>query len=1229
MTGQNQSISSRKIAGFMVTGHNLKDSVSLPILYSRPVIPHNRSHFPTREFCDKFKHLKKVSSKINLFPDIDVGLLIGFNCSKATCPLEVIVGRSSDPYAVRTPLGWSVVGSQGTSGPQAITHRIICSEHTSIASTTTAKEIDGREVLKVLEKDFTDIEETPGLSQEDKRFMEITGQKKQLDDGRYEIPMPIKQESLVELECNISLAEQRLNYLKKKMNNDQEYREHYTAFMKENEDLGFCEAVPPDEVNKFGWYIPHHGVYHRVKKKIRVVFDCSAKFGGKSLNDCLLTGPDLINSLVGVLLRFRKERVAFQADIKKMFPQFSIPKEQRDLVRYLWWKNGDTTTTPTVMRMTRHVFGAVSSMGCANVGIRAIAEDYQEKYGRDCGEVVRNSFYVDDCLHSVATPETAIDLISRLCLMFSEGRVELAKFVSSSSEVLSSIDQTLVAEKAKVNFADTLIERALGVVWNVSSDVFTYDVSIDLSGSVTRRKILSIVSSVFDPLGLVSPYILIGKRILQDLCVSGIGWDDGVAPELESRFKKWMQKLSSLQMINIARCYKSPQMKDFQVEIHTFCDGSSVGYGACSYLRLVPTHDSAEVKLVFAKSRVAPVKPMTIPRLELCAAVLAVRISLMIDKELQYSDVRHFYYTDSKVVLGYINNSTKRFHVFVANRVGFIQSHTRSSQWNHIDGKNNPADVASRGAFPEHLVIATDWFEGPSFLQDPGCTKEENHEEFTLNENDEEVKQANVLATTKASTFYKDRLAKFSSFEKLVGVIACIFKWLRSVRGSKSSGVSAEDRYKAKISIVRIIQRENFENVYHSVSSNSFSSKDPLKKFNLFIDSDGLIRVGGRLARSKENPELKYPILLPKESFFSRIVVRYCHGLVHHQGRGITLNCLRQSGFFIVGGSKLVKSVIHSCVQCKRLRGSVGVQKMANLPDDRVSRANPFDFCGMDFFGPFFVKCRRSTVKYYGCIFTCLYSRGVHVEVCHSLSSDSFIMALRRFISIRGPVKRLRCDRGTNFVGASNELKQEMACMDNGKVRDFLLANDADIEFVFNPPHASHFGGIFERQIGSIRRVFEGILVEFGSQLNPESLITFLQESVAIVNGRPLSCININDEQMEPLTPNHLLTGKSRVIVSPPGSFVKDDMYLIKHWRRVQYLANLFWTRWRSEYLDLQHRRTKWCTASPNIAVNDVVILVDEVLPRNQWKLARVMAVNVSTDGLVLSKSTSEDSNGV
>ena len=271
------------------------------------------------------------------------------------------------------------------------------------------------------------------------------------------------------------------------------------------------------------------------------------------------------------------------------------------------------------------------------------------------------------------------------------------------------------------------------------------------------------------------------------------------------------------------------------------------------------------------------------------------------------------------------------------------------------------------------------------------------------------------------------------------------------------------------------------------------------------------------------------------------------------------------------------------------------------------------------FFGPFLVKSRRSTVKYYGCLFTCLYSRAVHVETCCSLSSDSFLLALRRFISLRGPIVHIRCDKGTNFVGASNELKDEMKKLNCDQIRQFLLDNNGDIDFKFNPPSASHFGGVFERQIGSIRRVFDGILAEFGSVLNPESLATFLYEASAIVNSRPLSCVNIHDETLEPLTPNHLLTGKSRVVVSPPGSFTKDDTYLIKHWRRVQYLANLFWTRWKHEYLISLQKRSKWTNSTPNIKVGDVVLLVDNTAPRNHWKLARVVDANPSPDNLVRS----------
>ena len=907
--------------------------------------------------------------------------------------------------------------------------------------------------------------------------------------------------------------------------------------------------------------------------------------------------------------------MAFQSDVVKMFPQFSVPPSQRDLIRYLWWKDGVTSTEPVHMRMTRHVFGALSSMGCANVGMRAIAKDYQDQYGIDCGDLIRNSFYVDDCLHSVPTADNAIDLITRTCSMLREGQVVLGKFVSSSRQVIDSIDQSLVAEKAKVEFGDKVIERALGVVWNVTDDSFTFDVSAKSDRQFTRRNVLSIVASVFDPLGLVSPFILLGKQILQELCVLGCSWDDPLPLDIETRFCQWISLMPSLKDIVIPRCIRNANTSISSVELHTFCDGSFVGYGVCSYLRLVHNDGQAHVSLVFAKSRVAPVKPVTIPRLELCAAVLAVKVSLMLDRELQYQEIKHFYYSDSKVVLGYINNSTKRFHVFVANRVGFIQSKTTADQWTHIDGRDNPADVASRGAKPSQLLDST-WFTGPQFLQTRGDISFPKTS-YDLQEGDKEVKelkQISVLATQTKSTFYKERLSKYSSFTKLIRVVATALKWLRIVRSKDRSPISATDLYQAKLAVVRVVQNETLP------PSPSTSKDKQLKRLSIFVDEHGIKRVGGRLNRWAEEYDVKHPILVPAGTQFAEVLVRHCHAMIFHQGRGLTLNSVRQSGFFIIGGASLCRRIIFNCVRCKKLRGPASVQQMASLPEDRMSRSNPFDYCGVDFFGPFIVTSRRSSIKYYGCLFTCLYSRAVHVETCTSLSTDSFILALRRFLAIRGPIVRIRCDRGTNFVGASNELREEMKKMNDEATKKFIHDNNAEIEFVFNPPSASHFGGVFERQkIGSIRRVFEGILQEFGHSLNAESLTTFLYEASSIINSRPLSCVNLADESLEPLTPNHLLTSKSRVLVSPPGNFIKKDLYLNKHWRRVQYLANLFWTRWRNEYLALLQPRSKWTEPTRNIAVGDVVLIVDDCVPRNQWKLAKVIEVNQSEDDLVRS----------
>ena len=273
MTGLNQNVKSRKCGGFEIRGHNLSEKVQLPILYSRSEIPNNRDHFPTQSFCRQYPHLDKISSKLQSFSNIEVGLLIGFNCSKALCPLEVVLGpTSSSPYAIRTPIGWSVVGSKvQTESSEIVTNRVTCTENTSIEMTATTKEVNPREILKVLHQDFKDVEEKPGMSKEDRKFVEITDARHQLESGRYEVPMPFKDENLLELECNIDLAEKRLQFLKRKMDNNADYRKHYQDFMKENEDLDFCEEVPQEEIKKRpAWYIPHHGIYHKIKKKIRV-----------------------------------------------------------------------------------------------------------------------------------------------------------------------------------------------------------------------------------------------------------------------------------------------------------------------------------------------------------------------------------------------------------------------------------------------------------------------------------------------------------------------------------------------------------------------------------------------------------------------------------------------------------------------------------------------------------------------------------------------------------------------------------------------------------------------------------------------------------------------------------------------------------------------------------------------------------------------------------------------
>ena len=292
---------------------------------------------------------------------------------------------------------------------------------------------------------------------------------------------------------------------------------------------------------------------------------------------------------------------------------------------------------------------------------------------------------------------------------------------------------------------------------------------------------------------------------------------------------------------------------------------------------------------------------------------------------------------------------------------------------------------------------------------------------------------------------------------------------------------------------------------------------------------------------------------------------------------------------------------------------------MADLPKDRLEPTPPFTYCAVDYFGPWYIKKGRSEHKRYGVLFTCMASRAIHLEVAHTLDADSFINAYRRFVGRRGPVRQLRSDQGTNFVGAKNELKKALQEMDSDKMRRELLKRNCDwINFKMNVPNASHMDGVWERQIRTVRNIMSSLLDHHGTQLDDESLQTFMVEAEAIANSRPLTVDNINSPHCpEPLSPNHLLTMKSKLVLPPPGNFQKTDQYSRKRWRRVQYLANEFWNRWKREYIQSLQVRQKWVKNRRNVRVGDIVLLRDPNLPRNLWKLARVLEAIPGKDGQV------------
>ena len=346
----------------------------------------------------------------------------------------------------------------------------------------------------------------------------------------------------------------------------------------------------------------------------------------------------------------------------------------------------------------------------------------------------------------------------------------------------------------------------------------------------------------------------------------------------------------------------------------------------------------------------------------------------------------------------------------------------------------------------------------------------------------------------------------------------------------------------------------------------------PIRRLDPFIDENGILRIGGRIRHADLPFYEKHPLILPKKGHITELVIRHHHAKNHHQGSCIKHARIRSSGIWVINGNSAVGHYVSKCVKCRRQRGTPLNQKMADLPTDRLEESPPFTYSAVDYFGPFYIKERRQELKRYGVLFTSMSSRAIHLETAVSLTMDSFLNAYRCFFGRRGPVRQLRLDQGTNFVGASNELKVALSEINQDMVKREMAKNSCHwIVFEMNEPSASHMGGVWERQIRTVRSVLSALLYDHGRQLDNESLQILMVEAESIVNSQPLTTDETTcKETPDPFPPNHPLTQKSHVVLPPPGVFQRADLYSRKRWHRVQHLAS-FTTEYRYNLCKFGH----------------------------------------------------------
>lgn len=722
--------------------------------------------------------------------------------------------------------------------------------------------------------------------------------------------------------------------------------------------------------------------------------------------------------------------------------------------------------------------------------------------------------------------------------------------------------------------------------------------------------------SVYDPFGFLGVFMLPAKVLLQELWRSKVGWDDTVPDAIDDKWQKWRLEIPATSNLRIQRCYSPYLTTSKRVELHVFADASEVAFSAVAYWR-IERAQGHDVAFVTGKTRCAPLKQLSIPRLELQAAVLATRLAITIRDCHDVKIAQMFMWSDSRTVLQWIRSEHRKYKPFVAHRVAEIVDGVGSSPWRWIPTKMNVADDGTRVPMKEQIDDTNRWLRGPAFLLAPDDTwPAEPTEGAALIKDDEEIRSRFIGLVSDDA----DWCGRFSSYLRMCRAMAWALRFIRNAKAVKADRrrgeLGADEVEAATLKLCRGAQMSRFEAEYKALSQGKqIERSSPLLALMPYMGGDGLMRVYGRtdLAEVQHLAEdAKRPILLPKDHRFTALMVHQQHVKMSHQFDDGVICAVRQR-YWIPHLRTLVRSVKNRCQACKIRNVQPQPPVAGQLPIDRLTPyVFPFTYTGLDFFGTIIVAVGRRNEKRWIALFTCLTVRAVHMEVAADLSSDACILCICNFCNTRGVPSRIRSDCGTNFVGADGEIRTMTDFLDVEVIGRELATKG--IEWKYNCPANPEAGGSWERLVQSAKRVLRVTLKEVTPRV--ETLRSLVIEAANIINARPLTHIPVSPSDPNPLTPNHFILGRTNSTTMPVEADRKQ-LSSRKQWRILQQLNNQFWRRWVQDYLPELTRRSKYHGEVGPIVEGSLVLVCDADRSRNQWVRGRVERVNIGTDGRV------------